>query len=253
MTTSFAQIGDIQLDSVLETHDSKVDSLSKNAEVLELKYPKVYWGNKYNLPIGDFAVAKIKTGIQSTSNRPKNGVNESKTKYKFSVDIKENKELLMAKVEGKVDQIEHSEFSSYGGILDIFTSIDTETIGAQIDHLNTITATILLNEKNDELWVLEFKTSGTASDFKIMEGWVTNGTRMIHIAENHIDVPKDLKETAFPEFDYRRYSSLRYDFIENGKTIGALKREGQNSILLDPEIDPALKLVLVASMISIEQ
>lgn len=253
VSTSFAQIGDIQLDSVLEIHDLKVDSLSKNAEVLELKYPKVYWGNKYSLPIGDFAVAKIKTGIQSTSNRPNNGVNESKTKYKFSIGIKENKELLLAKVEGKVDQIQHSEFSTYGGILDIFTSIETETIGAEIDYLNTITAKIQLNEKNDELWVLEFKTSGRSSDFKIMEGWVTNGTRMIHIVQNHIDLPKDAEQSPFPEFDFRTYSSLRYDFIENGKTIGALKREGQNCILLDPEIDPALKLVLVASMISIEQ
>jgi hypothetical protein len=253
VSTSFAQVGDIRLDSVLETHDLSIDSLSKNAEILVLKYPKVYWGNKYNLIIGDFVVAKIKTGIQSTSNRPKNGVNESRTKYKFSIDIKENKEHLLAKVEGKVDQIQHSEFSTYGGILDIFTGVETETIGAEIDNLKTITAKIQLMESNDELWVVELKTSGRSSDFTFHEGLVTNGTRMIRIVQNNVDVPKDLEESPFQEFDFRAASSFRYDFIENGKTIGALKKHEQNSILLDPHVDPVSKLILVSAMIVIEQ
>ena len=253
VSASFAQNADIKLDSILENNYLIIDSLSKNAEVLELKYPKAYWGNKYSLPIGDFAVAKIKGGLQITSSGPKNGVSESKTRSKFSIEIKKDKDVVLAKAEGRLEQLSRSEFSTYGGLLDIFTNIETETIGAEIDNMKTITAKIDVRDVPDELWVLEFKTSGRAADFKIMEGLVTNGTRMIHIAQNNIDVPRGLKESPFPEFDFRAYSSLRYDFTENGKTIGALKREGQNCMMFDPDIDPVSKLVLMAAMLSIEQ
>lgn len=250
--TMLSQIDNTQLDSLEVKSELKAEPLSETAEVYPLKYPKAYWGNSFKLPIGDFAVAKIKSGIQNTSGSSKGGYQEDKTKYKFSAEISKDK-AVVAGVKGKVNILHRYTMSSGGGLLDILTGVETETIGPDIDYSRILEAEISIKDNNEEIWVLVMKTTGQGSNFKLEEGSLTTFSRYIEIVQNFEDVPERTGESVLAAFDFADYVSFSYDFIENGKTIGSLVRKDQNRIILKQDLDLETKLLLMAAMVTSEE
>lgn len=88
-----------------------------------------------------------------------------------------------------------------------------------------------------------------------LEGYISNGERTIYITKVYYD-----KNNPITYFDYvkkERVSTprLRYEFIENNQSLGAVKYEGmlKGSVWFNPELStqPEVKLILASAMISI--
>lgn len=223
------------------------DSLPDNSEYYSIKT-----GTLKKYKFGDYKVVKKKTGISSsgnTSNQERILLNvkthhNSKRRSNFSFT------LTNKKSDSAFVKAEFIELSQYLVTKDRFlyalsvlgknSDIEAHTISNQT-NTSILKATILTSSNMNNLWTLLLNNGdlGRSVDGEL-EGIISNGERTIYITK------VDYENKPF---------SLRYEFIENEQSLGAVKYEGnlKGSVWFNLELEqqPELKLMLVSVMISI--
>jgi len=240
------------------------DSLPDNSE-----YYSVKTGTLKKYSFGDYKVVKKKTGLTSTGNitdQERFILNvkthhDSKTGYKFSFT------LTNEKSDSAFVKAEFVELSQYLvtkdrllyilSILGENSNIEAQTIS---DQSNTsILKTTIVNSSNvNDIWTLLLTNGnlGRSVDGQL-EGSISNGERTIYITKVDYDLKNRIKVFSYSENDSIAFPRLRYEFIENKQSLGAVKYEGnlKGAVWFNLELEqqPELKLVLASVMISIFQ
>ncbi|MEB2781297.1 hypothetical protein U3A58_12925 [Algoriphagus sp. C2-6-M1] len=240
------------------------DSLTNNSEYFSIKTGAL---KKYKF--GDYKVVKKKTGLTSSgniTNQERIILNlktdhTSKTRYKFSFTLT-NEKSDSAFV--KAEFIELSEYLVTKDRLLYILSILGENSGIEAntisDQSNTsiLKATIVNSSNINNSWIL-LLTNGNL-DLSVagqLEGSISNGERIIYITKVDYDLKNRIKVFSYSENDSISFPNLRYEFIENKKSLGAVKYDGnlKGSVWFNHEMEQQqeLKLMLASVMISILQ
>lgn len=215
------------------------DSLPDNSEYYSIKTGTL---KKYRF--GDYKVVNKKTRITSignTANQERIFLNvktyhNSKTRSKFSFT------LTNEKSDSAFVKAEFVELSQYLVTKDRFlyalsvlgenSDIEAHTISDQT-NLSILKATIVTSGNMNNIWILQLNNGnlGRSVDGEL-EGSISNGERTIYITK------VDYENKPF---------SLRYAFIENKQSLGAVKYEGnlKGSVWFNRELErqPKLKLM----------
>ncbi|PJB12932.1 MAG: hypothetical protein CO119_04055 [Flavobacteriales bacterium CG_4_9_14_3_um_filter_40_17] len=240
------------------------DSLPDNSE-----YYSVKTGTLKKYSFGDYKVVKKKTGLTSTGNitdQERFILNvkthhDSKTGYKFSFT------LTNEKSDSAFVKAEFVELSQYLvtkdrllyilSILGENSNIEAQTISDQ-SNTSILKATIVNSSNVNDIWTLLLTNGnlGRSVDGQL-EGSISNGERTIYITKVDYDLKNRIKVFSYSENDSIAFPRLRYEFIENKQSLGAVKYEGnlKGAVWFNLELEqqPELKLVLASVMISIFQ
>ena len=238
------------------------DSLPDNSE-----YYSVKTGTLKKYRFGDYKVVKKKTGLTSSANIANQERiilnvktdHDSKTGYKFSFTLTNDKS------DSAFVKAEFIELSQYLvtkdrlllilSILGENSDIEAHTISDQ-SNTSILKATIVNSRNVNDIWTLLLTNGnlGRSVDGQL-EGSISNGERTIYITKVDYDVNNRIKVFSYSENDSIAFPRLRYEFIENKQSLGAVKYEGnlKGAVWLNVELEqqPELKLMLASVMISI--
>ncbi len=238
------------------------DSLPDNSE-----YYSVKTGTLKKYRFGDYKVVKKKTGLTSSANIANQERiilnvktdHDSKTGYKFSFTLTNDKS------DSAFVKAEFIELSQYLvtkdrlllilSILGENSDIEAHTISDQ-SNTSILKATIVNSRNVNDIWTLLLTNGnlGRSVDGQL-EGSISNGERTIYITKVDYDVNNRIKVFSYSENDSITFPKLRYEFIENKQSLGAVKYEGnlKGAVWLNVELEkqPELKLMLASVMISI--
>lgn len=238
------------------------DSLPDNSEYYSIKT-----GGLKKYKFGDYKVVKKKTGLTSSGNMTNQDRillnvkthHSSKTRYKFSFTLT-NEKSDSAFV--KAEFIELSQYLVTKDRLLYILSILGENSGIEAqtisDQANTsiLKATIVASGNMNNSWTL-LLTNGNLgrSVAGQLEGSISNGKRTIYITKVDYDLKNRIKFFSYSQNDSITFPNLRYEFIENNQSLGAVKYEGNLKgyvwFNLELEQQSELKLMLASVMISI--
>ena len=238
------------------------DSLPDNSE-----YYSVKTGTLKKYRFGDYKVVKKKTGLTSSANIANQERiilnvktdHDSKTGYKFSFTLTNDKS------DSAFVKAEFIELSQYLvtkdrlllilSILGENSDIEAHTISDQ-SNTSILKATIVNSITVNDIWTLLLTNGnlGRSVDGQL-EGSISNGERTIYITKVDYDLKNRIKVFSYSENDSIAFPRLRYEFIENQQSLGAVKYEGnlKGSVWFNLELEqqPELKLILASVMISI--
>lgn len=222
------------------------DSLAANADKLNVKMGTQGFGKIWKFRFGDYAVVSSKAGWTTTSRKSNffNTKTESASKEKFSFTLA-GKTTDTARVNA-VNNIQVEALQEVG-ITPHFSVGSNEVL---LDAHN-FSAFITVNNDTSDLWSLFMNTAvGSNTDSKY-EAFLTNGERKILIA------PTTSNKNGG---DSRSQPALGYEFIENGKSLGAVQYYGggmlgmnKNMVWIDRTLDEKMKLILAAAMTAVLQ
>ena len=228
-----------------------IDTLPSNVEKMSVIFKTAEWFGVQKFTIEGYARGKFKTGIKSNSVDNNYGVGGSKTTYKCSISILSDS-LGTVTVTGNVEIIEFYETPSAGqevwtNFKSSITGIESETIPGRISFKKMLNASITTKNAEGETgdWFLTlYKTDYTVLDSSTAS-FIRNGDRKIDIFQ-----PPPVQK-GNDAFRYDVYSQ-RYDFVEEGRSLGAVDYDDENIIMLRKDLEPSLKLTLMAAMISLQ-
>jgi len=214
------------------------DSLARHADKLDVKKGARWAGTIAEWSFGDYAVVSSKTGWTSTETRRNlfNTETESRSTDKFSfvltngtgdsssVDAAHN---IMVQELKKLD-LGHGFF------------IGGDELVRESDNF---AALITVNRDTTETWILLMNVSRPNTP-GANEAVLTNGERRIVLSGASSNTRKEYK-TPWP--------ALGYEFIENGRSLGALQFSGglfgiTYLVWIDRSLDRKMKLILAAAM-----
>ena len=217
------------------------DSLTVAAEKYNIRNVKL---KKFKF--GEYAVVKAKAPwITSTAHTTYKTYEEDIARQKFSFILTNNKSDS-AQVKALITEI--TQYRQSGGfLLEATTGIESANYEG-LNNPSNLSASISINNKT-EPWHLLLEETPIMNDGKNMiKGTLSNGLRIIDIVQVYFD-----KEGTYNIDATSSYPPIRYEFIENGISLGAIRREyGSNPYFLFKfNLEPTMKLILAATMISI--
>ncbi|MEB2784952.1 hypothetical protein [Algoriphagus persicinus] len=240
------------------------DSLTNNSEYFSIKTGAL---KKYRF--GDYKVVEKKIGLTSTGNITKKERvilnvktdHVSKTRSKFSFTLTNDKSdsafVKAEYIELSQYLVTEDRFLKILSILGENSDIEAHTISDQSDT-SILKATIVNSSNLNNIWTLLLTNGnlGRSVDGQL-EGSISNGERTIYITKVDYDLKNRIKVFSYSENDSISFPRLRYEFIENRQSLGAVKYEGNLNCSiwfnLELEQQPELKLMLASVMISILQ
>lgn len=240
------------------------DSLPNNSEYYSLKIGRL---KKYTF--GDYKVVKKKTGLTSSGNITNQERilfnvkthHNSKTRSKFSFTLtNEKSDSAFVKAEF-VDLSQYlvtkDRFLYALSILGKNSDVEAHAISDQA-HTSILKATIVTSSNKTNIWTLQLIDGDNNDSFSPegkFEGAISNGDQTIYITKVGYDLKKRVKYYDHVLKDSVTIPRLRYEFIENRQSLGAVKYEGylKGSVWFNPQLEqqPELKLMLASVMISI--
>lgn len=208
-------------------------------DTLQIKFPKVYWFNSYKFEIGNYAKGRSKSKPNSISHNSKRGVEEAITTSKFSITL-ENLESKTSLIEGEFVRLEHYTVQREN-LLETLTGIASETT-EMLDLSQQKKATITTNYPNGEPWEIVLIESTSLDHAKKQIAFLRSASRTIEL------VPIS-GSTNFIDLGIFTYD--QFEFMENGMLIGKLEKEGGHKIILQKNIDPYTRLIVISAMMFI--
>jgi len=215
------------------------DSLAANSDRLKVNNPGQWLGQIAGWRFGDYGVASSKRGAANTTTARNffDTRSESHTTEKFSF-VLTNKTTDSAMVEATrnsdVDSLKRLQLSNGW-------SIGTEDV---VESQN-FAAFVTINRDTTERWGLFLGVTGSPG----YTGFLTDGKRRIALA---------VASSNRDAFDLRGTPALGYEFVENGRSVGAVQYFGgafalTQFVWLDKSLDARTKLILAATMTAILQ
>ena len=218
-----------------ETQDSQVFLY----DTLQIKFPKVYWFNSYKFEIGNYAKGRSKSKPTSVSHNSKKGVEEALTTSKFSITL-ENLDSKTSLIEGEFVRLEHY-IVQRENLLENLTGIESEST-EMLDLSQQKKGTITSNYPNGEPWEIVLIESTSLDNAKEQIALLRSASRTIEL------VPIS-GSTNFIDLGIFTYD--QFEFIENGILIGKLDKESGHKIILQKNIDPYTRLIVISAMMFI--
>ncbi|MBK8089018.1 MAG: hypothetical protein IPK31_14355 [Chitinophagaceae bacterium] len=217
-------------------------SLSKNADVLNVKMGTQWFGKIWKFRFGDYEVVSSKLNWTTASNKASlfNRKTESTTTEKFS--------FLLTNHSADTARVNAARRIKVNGLREI-EILPHFSIGSDelLSESGNFTAFININEDTANTWALFLSVFRTNVEDKYYDAFLTNGERRILI----------LPVTSN---DNRSIPSLGYEFQENGEPLCAVQYYGggamgtnKNIIWLSKSIDKDMKMILAAAMTSLLQ
>ncbi len=226
------------------------DSLPDNSENYSVKIGAL---KKYKF--GDYTVVKKKTGIASIGT--KNNVSRKHAKFAFTLTNKKSDSAFFKAEFNEITSYEIKEDRLLHILTDmqVISGIEASTV-SNIKSSKELKATIAISGNKNIIWTLlmEEGSHGWGVEGEL-EGSITNGERTIYITKVDYDKKNPIKYFDYVKRDSITIPRLRYEFIENKQSLGAVKYEGSliGSVWfnLGLSTNPEVKLILASVMISI--
>ncbi len=218
------------------------DSLS-NAESFDVRNVKLK-----TFKFDEYTVVKAKVPwITNTAHKTYKTHEENIDHQKFSFTLV-NKKSDVAEVEAMFTKT--SQYRQSGGFLfEALTGVET-TNYEDLNNTSNLSASIIINNNKTGPWNLVLEETPNIHGENRIKGRLGNGMRFIDIVQVYFD-----KEGTYVIDDTLSYPPIRYEFVENGQSIGAFRREYNlnSNFLFNTNLESTLKMILAASMISILQ
>jgi len=223
------------------------DSLSSTAE----KYNLNPTSKLKNIMFGDYHIIKARPKwIISTSHTTYKSYEENISRQKFSFTLV-NEKSDFAKVKAIDTEIsKYNQTSGLDGFLfQAATGIESTNYEGLGNSLN-LSATISINGNKTDSWYLYLEEIPINDGETTIIGTLANGKRIIDIVQVYFD-----KDGTYNFEDTLSYPPNRFEFIQKGQSLGALRIEYNfnTQFWFRPNLDSTTKLVLAASMTSIGQ
>ncbi|HMH35024.1 MAG TPA: hypothetical protein VK543_18440 [Puia sp.] len=225
------------------------DSLTAQAEKLNVKMGGQGLGKMWKMSFGEYAVVSSKSGWTTSSSTGNffNTKTESKTAQKFSF-VLTNQLADSARVNAannilvqSLQQIELLPHFSWGN-------------NEQVNESRNFTAFITVNRDTSETWALLLHVAKGQDSLGNYDAFLTNGERRIFIVPSSSDKNASNASSPFS------LSAAGYIFIENGQSLAALQYRGSGALGMNKNIvwmprsfEARMKLVLAATMTAIMQ
>lgn len=220
------------------------DSLSANAEKLNVKLGSEGIGKIWKMRFGEYAVVSSRRGWTAGSSRFNlfDTKSESKSTEKFSF-VLSGKSNDSARVNAAMN-IHIRELHAIKVIPGFYLGDN-----GLLEETHNFTSYITINGDTTETWALFLNTSTGQEMPDKYEAYLTNGERKIYIFSRFSET-KGNKAFAMP--------AAGYEFIEDGQSLSALQYAAgglfptnKNIIWLNNALNPKMKLVLAAVMTAI--
>jgi hypothetical protein len=218
------------------------DSLSITAEKYNIKRGKL---KKFKF--GEYYIVKARPPWGTTTSHTTYKTYEeniSRQKYSFTLVDKESRNFAVV----KALNTEISKYRQTGGFLfQAVTGIESTNYEGLNNSLN-LSATISINSNNAESWNLHLEETPIEDGEKTIMGTLSNGKRTIDIVQVYFD-----KDGTYYFDDTLLYPPNRFEFIQNGQSLGAVRIEYNfnTQFWFKPNLESTIKLVLAASMTTI--
>jgi hypothetical protein len=219
------------------------DSLAGNAEKLNVKLGGKGFGKMWKIKFGDYTVVSSKAGWTATTTKTNfwNTKTENKTTQKFSFILADKKDTA---------------FINAARNIEVQTLNDIQVLphlylgnNEIVFESNNYSAFINIHSDTTNTWALlmNYQIGNGPRD----QAMLTNATRKIDI------VPVTSNKNGE---DKRSMPALGYDFVENGRSLGAVQYYGggmlgmnKNIVWLSQGLDDTMKLVIAAAATAILQ
>jgi hypothetical protein len=222
------------------------DSLTANAEKLNVKMGTQWFGKIWKFHFGDYAVVSSKLGWVTTSTKGNffNTKTESKSTEKFSF-------VLTNKVNDSalVNAANNIAIQSLNEI-DILPNFSWGN-DQLLQETRNFSAFISINSDTSETWALFMNITRGSTTMGSYDAFLTNGKRKIFI------IPTTSNKNGG---DTRSLPALGYEFIENDQSVSALQYFGggafglnKNIVWINKNADEKMKLILAAASTAILQ
>jgi hypothetical protein len=212
--------------------------LSHSFKKLEVIYDKTEWFGKLKFRIEGYAEGFDKRGITSTSQNGGGAYNEFKTKYKFTVFLKDNQKKTV-EIKGQVLLLENMIIKKNSYFVQQITGIESESMQEQLLFLKTSDATIADADDGEDPWILHIEKSDYNNLNSDTTSFLKNQNRVISIRQ----LPSKNRE----EGDFSEQQTVV--FLEKDMCLAEVSR---TNIWFNPVIDQSLKRILTASIIALE-
>jgi hypothetical protein len=222
------------------------DSLTANAEKLNVKMGTQWFGKIWKFRFGDYAVVSSKLGWTTTSIKGNffNTKTDSKSTEKFSF-LLTNKTNDSASVNAAnniaVQSLHEIE------IIPHFFWGDEQLL----QETRNFSAFITINGDTSNIWALFMNITRGSNTPGSYNAFLTNGERKIFI------IPTTSNKNGG---DSRSFPALGYEFIENDQSLSALQYYGggalglnKNIVWIHKNVDEKMKLILAAASTAILQ
>ena len=222
------------------------DSLTANAEKLNVKMGTQWFGKIWKFRFGDYAVVSSKLGWITTSTKGNffNTKTESKSTQKFSF-VLINKVNDSASVNA-ANNIAIQSLHEIEIIPHFFWGNDE-----LLQETRNFSAFITINGDTSETWALFMNITRGSNSLGSYDAFLTNGERKIFL------IPTTSSKNGG---DTRALPALGYEFIENDQSLSALQYFGggafglnKNIIWIKKNADEKMKLILAAASTAILQ
>ena len=222
------------------------DSLTANADKLNVKMGTQWFGKIWKFRFGDYAVVSSKLGWATTSTKGNffNTKTESKSTEKFSFILtnKVNDSALVNAANNIAIQSLHEI-----EIIPHFLWGSDELL----QETRNFSAFIIINADTTETWALFMNITSGSNSRGSYNAFLTNGERKIFL------FPATSNKNGG---DTRSLPALGYEFIENDQSLSALQYYGggafglnKNIIWINKSVDEKMKLILAAASTAILQ
>jgi hypothetical protein len=222
------------------------DSLSANAEKLNVKMGTQWFGKIWKFRFGDYAVVSSKLGWATTSTKGNffNTKTESKSTEKFSFVL--------------TNKVKDSALVNAANNIAIQSLHEIEIIphflwgnDELVQETRNFSAFISINGDTSETWALFMNITRGSNSHANYDAFLTNGERKIFL------IPTTSNKNGG---DKRSLPALGYEFVENDQSFSALQYYGggvlglnKNIIWINKNADEKMKLVLAAASTAILQ
>jgi hypothetical protein len=215
------------------------DSMFLVYDTLRIKFPKVYWFNSHKFQIENYANGRSKKKVNSVSHSSKKGVQEDITRYKFLITLK-NEQFESSVIEGAYLKREYYT-TTRARLLENLTGIESESTEL-LSMSQQKSATITTSIKNDEPWDIVFLETTSVENPNELPALLRSRSRTILL------VPASDSQNLL---ELGIFSHRQFTFLENDVVIGKLNIEGGHLILIQKNMDPLTKLVIISAMMFI--
>ena len=205
-----------------------------------IRFNKTEWFGKQKFTIEDYASGYDKRGTTTVDQTRKKGINEFRTKYKFKVFL-ENNLSNAVQVDGEAIILENQTAPGVS-VMAVVTGgdIETESID-QLGFMKFVTGSIKTDLEPDDKWFITLKKINYFDLDTSSVSFLTNQQRKILIMQSDAD-----NESG--NGIYRSYL-----FTEEGKSLGSIRYRDEIILSFNPELEPQLKMVLTAAMITLNE
>jgi len=199
------------------------------------------------LKFGEFIVVKAKPiWIKSTTHNTHKTYEENIERKKFSFTLV-NTKSESAEVKAVYEEI--SRYQQTGGfLLQATTGLETTNYEG-LNNFSNVSASISLNN-NSEHWYLILEEVLYNNSESIVKGSIGNDERIIDIEQVYFD-----KDRTYVAYDSLSYAAIRFEFIENNQSLGAMRKEWNLStdFWFRANLESSLKLIIAATMTVINE